>query len=87
VTVNHNLGKRPAVTIIDSAGDEVFGDVNHISAPLHGQNSLIQNCHFKNVFVPTFNLGSFSYGIGANNYDSQSAKFVNCLFETNACSA
>lgn len=30
VTVNHNLGKRPAVTVIDSAGDEVFGDVEHV---------------------------------------------------------
>jgi hypothetical protein len=32
VTVNHNLGKRPAVTVIDSAGDEVEGDVDHTSA-------------------------------------------------------
>nr|DAL65675.1 MAG TPA_asm: collagen alpha 1(VIII) chain protein [Caudoviricetes sp.] len=28
-TVTHNLGKRPAVTIIDSAGDEVEGSVKH----------------------------------------------------------
>lgn len=35
VTVNHNLGKKPAVTIIDSAGDEVEGTVNHT-----GVNSL-----------------------------------------------
>lgn len=31
VTVNHNLGKRPSVTVVDSAGDEVVGSVNHIS--------------------------------------------------------
>lgn len=30
VTVNHNLEKKPAVTVIDSAGDEVVGDVKHI---------------------------------------------------------
>lgn len=29
VTVTHNLGKRPAVTIIDSAGDEVEGEIEH----------------------------------------------------------
>ena len=31
VTVTHNLGKYPAVTVIDSAGDEVEGDVEHLS--------------------------------------------------------
>lgn len=31
VTVTHNLGKRPAVTIIDSANDECEGDVVHTS--------------------------------------------------------
>lgn len=31
VTVTHNLGKKPAVTVIDSAGDEVQGDINHVS--------------------------------------------------------
>jgi len=31
VTVTHNLGKKPAVTVIDSAGDEAIGDVNHVS--------------------------------------------------------
>lgn len=31
VTVTHNLNKKPAVTIVDSAGDEVFGNVTHIS--------------------------------------------------------
>ena len=31
VHVEHNLGKRPAVTIIDSAGDEVVVDVTHHS--------------------------------------------------------
>lgn len=45
-TVNHNLGKYPAVTVIDSAGDEVIGDVEYLdlntlrvvfSAPLSGR--------------------------------------------------
>lgn len=27
--VDHNLGKLPSVTIIDSANDEVFGEVKH----------------------------------------------------------
>lgn len=31
VTVNHNLGKKPSVEIIDSAGDKVIGDVNYVS--------------------------------------------------------
>lgn len=35
-TVNHNLGKYPSVTIVDSAGDEVEGNVNHI-----GLNQLV----------------------------------------------
>lgn len=30
-TIVHGLGKRPAVTIIDSAGDEVEGSVTHDS--------------------------------------------------------
>lgn len=30
VLVQHNLGKKPAVSIIDSAGDEVVGDVEYI---------------------------------------------------------
>lgn len=30
VEVNHNLGKRPSVVVVNSAGDEVIGDVNHI---------------------------------------------------------
>jgi len=30
-TINHNLGKFPSVTIVDTAGDEVEGNVNHIS--------------------------------------------------------
>jgi hypothetical protein len=29
VSVPHGLGKRPAVTVIDTAGDEVIGDVAH----------------------------------------------------------
>ena len=31
-TVNHNLGMRPAVTILDSGGTEVEADVMHMSA-------------------------------------------------------
>lgn len=31
-TVAHNLGKRPAVTVVDSSGREVEGDVQHGSA-------------------------------------------------------
>lgn len=30
-TVTHNMGKNPSVSIIDSSGDEVLGEVNHIS--------------------------------------------------------
>lgn len=30
-TITHNLGKYPSVTIVDSAGDEVEGMVNHTS--------------------------------------------------------
>lgn len=30
VTVAHNLGKRPAVAVEDSAGDEVEGDVSYL---------------------------------------------------------
>ncbi len=30
VNVNHDLGKRPSVFAVDSAGDEVEGKVNHI---------------------------------------------------------
>lgn len=36
VTVTHNLSKKPAVTVIDSAGDECEGDIAHIS-----DNSLV----------------------------------------------
>ena len=32
VSVTHNLAKLPAVTVIDSAGDEVVGDIHHASA-------------------------------------------------------
>jgi len=31
VTVTHNLGKYPAVTVLNSAGDEVVGDIDHLS--------------------------------------------------------
>lgn len=30
VLVQHNLGKQPAVSIVDSAGDEVIGSVEYI---------------------------------------------------------
>ncbi len=30
-TVNHNLGKYPSVSVVDSAGDECEGAVKHIS--------------------------------------------------------
>lgn len=30
-TVNHNMGKRPSVSIVDSSGDEVIAEVNHVS--------------------------------------------------------
>lgn len=30
VSVAHNLAKRPSVTVIDSAGDEVEGDINYV---------------------------------------------------------
>ena len=30
-TITHNLGKYPAVTVIDSAGEEVEGEVAHAS--------------------------------------------------------
>ena len=32
VTVNHNLNKKPAITVIDSAGDECEGEVVHTNA-------------------------------------------------------
>jgi hypothetical protein len=31
VTVNHNLGKYPAVQVMDSAGDEVEGEVYYVN--------------------------------------------------------
>lgn len=31
VTVTHNLGKWPAVTVVDSTGDEVEGEIEHVS--------------------------------------------------------
>lgn len=30
-TIAHGLGKYPSITIVDSAGDEVEGNVNHVS--------------------------------------------------------
>jgi hypothetical protein len=30
-TITHNLGRRPSVTIVDSAGDLVRGDVRYVS--------------------------------------------------------
>lgn len=31
-TVNHNLNKFPSVTVVDSAGNVVFGDVEYVDA-------------------------------------------------------
>jgi hypothetical protein len=31
VTVTHNLGKYPSVTVLDSAGDQCEGDVDQLS--------------------------------------------------------
>jgi hypothetical protein len=31
-TITHNLGYRPAVSVVDSGGNYVIGDVNYISA-------------------------------------------------------
>lgn len=31
ITITHNLNKRPAVTIVDSSGDEVVGDISYIN--------------------------------------------------------
>lgn len=31
LVINHNLGKRPAVTIVDTANDEVIGLVTHLT--------------------------------------------------------
>lgn len=31
-TVNHNLGFHPNVTVVDSSGSQVMGDIKHISA-------------------------------------------------------
>lgn len=30
-TIDHNLGKRPCVQVFDSAGDECFGEIEHVS--------------------------------------------------------
>ena len=48
-TIDHGLGKHPAVTVITSAGDQVIGDVSYpsldrvvitFSAPLGGSATL-----------------------------------------------
>lgn len=31
-TINHNLNKYPAITVVDSAGNEVVGDIEYIDA-------------------------------------------------------
>ena len=46
-----------------------------------GQRSLIQNCRFTNVFVPSFNKGTPAYGIPIDTYDSQYPKIINCVFD------
>lgn len=30
-TINHNLGKNPSVSVVDSAGTQVFGSVNYVT--------------------------------------------------------
>lgn len=30
-TIEHNLGRNPSVTIVDSAGTEVYGDVQYVN--------------------------------------------------------
>lgn len=32
ISVKHDMGKRPAVTILDNDGNQVYADVNHIDA-------------------------------------------------------
>jgi hypothetical protein len=46
VEVNHNLNKRPAVSVIDSAGDEVYGYVTY-----NDSNNL--TVRFNNSFTGT----------------------------------
>jgi len=47
--ITHNLGKKPSVTVIDSANSEVEGEVEHIS-----KNRLI--IHFNAAFSGTATL-------------------------------
>ena len=30
ITINHNLDKRPSVTVIDTAGNEILGDIEYV---------------------------------------------------------
>lgn len=50
ITVNHNLGKYPAVTVINSANDEVIGDIDYVDI---------------NTVTVTF-IGSFSGKVTCN---------------------
>lgn len=31
-TINHNLGKNPSVSLVDTAGTQVFGSVHYVSS-------------------------------------------------------
>lgn len=46
ITVNHNLGKRPAVTVADSAGDVCIGEISYTD-----DNSIVVT--FNNPFTGT----------------------------------
>lgn len=48
VTIMHNLNKRPSVTVLDSAGDEVVGTVRHISP---NELQLIFSAPFSGVVI------------------------------------
>ena len=48
VQVIHNLHKRPAVTVIDSAGDEVEGAVEHVN---NDQVNLTFNSSFTGIAI------------------------------------
>lgn len=48
VNVVHNLGKRPTVSVIDTAGDEVEGTVRHISP---NELQLIFSAPFSGVVI------------------------------------
>lgn len=50
IVVNHNLNKLPAVTVLDSTGDEVVGDVihnnpNQLTVYLNAENTGTVTCN------------------------------------------